>query len=166
MILGNHLPQNNQGWLKTVDKCTIIVKYIVNSPVFLETKPLSNTQAWLLHCHAKLQEAVSNRRGKRKGLRGYKNFSLNLKHAYLNLKNLRFNRILRFRQYIYIGILWVVILLIFKIAVNIYLTSGGRNGNLLQYPCLENPMDREAWQVTVQGVQRLGHNWSNLARDT
>ena len=24
-------------------------------------------------------------------------------------------------------------------------SSGGGNGNLLQYSCLENPMDREAW---------------------
>ena len=26
-----------------------------------------------------------------------------------------------------------------------------RNGNPLQYSCLENPMDRGAWQATVQG---------------
>ena len=26
------------------------------------------------------------------------------------------------------------------------------NGNSLQYSCLENSMDREAWQATVQGV--------------
>ena len=26
------------------------------------------------------------------------------------------------------------------------------NGNPLQYSCLENPMDREAWQVTVHRV--------------
>ena len=26
------------------------------------------------------------------------------------------------------------------------------NGNLLQYSCLENPMDRGAWQTTVHGV--------------
>ena len=26
------------------------------------------------------------------------------------------------------------------------------NGNLLQYSCLENPMDREAWKATVHGV--------------
>ena len=29
---------------------------------------------------------------------------------------------------------------------------GGGNGNPLQYSCLENPMDREAWQATVLGV--------------
>ena len=26
---------------------------------------------------------------------------------------------------------------------------GGEHGNPLQYSCLENPMDREAWQATV-----------------
>ena len=30
-----------------------------------------------------------------------------------------------------------------------------RNGNPLQYSCLENPMDRGAWQVTVHGVAEL-----------
>ena len=33
-----------------------------------------------------------------------------------------------------------------------------------QYSCLENPMDRGAWQATVMGSQRVRHNWSNLAR--
>ena len=28
------------------------------------------------------------------------------------------------------------------------------NGNPLQYSCLENPMDREAWQATVHGVAK------------
>ena len=28
------------------------------------------------------------------------------------------------------------------------------NGNPLQYSCLENPMDREAWQDTVHGVTK------------
>ena len=32
------------------------------------------------------------------------------------------------------------------------------NGNPLQYSCLENHMDREAWQATVQGLPRVGHN--------
>ena len=32
-----------------------------------------------------------------------------------------------------------------------------RNGNPLQYPCLENSMDRGAWQATVYGVtEELG----------
>ena len=35
---------------------------------------------------------------------------------------------------------------------------GEGNGNPLQYSCLENPMDRGAWQVTVHGVARVGHD--------
>ena len=31
--------------------------------------------------------------------------------------------------------------------------SGEGNDNSLQYPCLENPMDRGAWQATVHGVE-------------
>ena len=31
-------------------------------------------------------------------------------------------------------------------------SSGEGNGNPLQYSCLENPMDGEAWQATVPGV--------------
>ena len=31
-------------------------------------------------------------------------------------------------------------------------SPGGRQSNPLQYSCLENPMDREAWQATVHGV--------------
>ena len=32
------------------------------------------------------------------------------------------------------------------------------NGNPLQYSCLENPMDRGAWQAIVHGVARVGHD--------
>ena len=31
---------------------------------------------------------------------------------------------------------------------------GGGHGNPLQYSCLENPMDRGAWRVTVHGVAK------------
>ena len=31
-------------------------------------------------------------------------------------------------------------------------------GNSLQYSCLENPMDRGVWQVTVHGGHRVRHN--------
>ena len=31
-------------------------------------------------------------------------------------------------------------------------SPGRGNGNLLQYSCLENPMDRGAWQATVHSV--------------
>ena len=34
-------------------------------------------------------------------------------------------------------------------------SSGEGNGNLLQYSCLENPMDRRAWQATVHEVAEL-----------
>ena len=33
----------------------------------------------------------------------------------------------------------------------------GGHGNSLQYSCLENPMDREAWQTTVYEVAK---NWT------
>ena len=33
--------------------------------------------------------------------------------------------------------------------------TGEGNGNPLQYSCLENPMDRGAWQATVHGVTRV-----------
>ena len=33
-------------------------------------------------------------------------------------------------------------------------SSGEGNGNPLQYSCLENLMDRGAWQATVHGIAR------------
>ena len=35
-------------------------------------------------------------------------------------------------------------------------SPGGGHGNPLQYPCLENPMDRGAWRATVHGVSQTG----------
>ena len=35
-----------------------------------------------------------------------------------------------------------------------------RNGNPLQYSCLQNSMDRGAWQATVHGVAK---NWTRLS---
>ena len=32
------------------------------------------------------------------------------------------------------------------------------NGNPLQYSCLENSMDRGAWQATVHEIARVGHD--------
>ena len=32
-------------------------------------------------------------------------------------------------------------------------SPGEGNGNLLQYFCLENPMDKGVWQATVHGVE-------------
>ena len=33
-------------------------------------------------------------------------------------------------------------------------SPGGEHGNPLQYSCLENPVDRGAWQATVHGVAK------------
>ena len=33
-------------------------------------------------------------------------------------------------------------------------SPGGENGNPLQYPYLKNPMDKEAWQNTIQRVRK------------
>ena len=37
-------------------------------------------------------------------------------------------------------------------------SSEGENSNPLQYSCLGNPMDREAWQAAVHGVARVRHD--------
>ena len=37
-------------------------------------------------------------------------------------------------------------------------SPGEGNCNLFQYSCLENPMDRGAWQATTHGVQRVKHD--------
>ena len=42
-------------------------------------------------------------------------------------------------------------------------SPGGEHGNPLQYSCLENSMDRRAWQATVHRVAKVGHEWSGLA---
>ena len=39
-------------------------------------------------------------------------------------------------------------------------SPGGGNSNPLQYSCLENPMDRGAWQATVCGVT---NSWTGLS---
>ena len=40
---------------------------------------------------------------------------------------------------------------------------GGGHGNPLQYSCLENPMERGAWQATVPGVAKTWIQLSNWA---
>ena len=39
-------------------------------------------------------------------------------------------------------------------------SPGGGNGSPLQYPCLENPMDRGAGRATVHGVAT---SWTQLS---
>ena len=38
-------------------------------------------------------------------------------------------------------------------------SPGGGHGHPLQYSCLENPMDREAWWATVH---RIAKSWTRL----
>ena len=40
-------------------------------------------------------------------------------------------------------------------------SPGGGNGNSLQYSCLGNPMDREAWQDTTEATWQV---WSAFRR--
>ena len=44
-----------------------------------------------------------------------------------------------------------------------FVYPGVGNGNPLQYSCLENSMDREAWQATVRGVTE---RWARLGMHT
>ena len=37
-------------------------------------------------------------------------------------------------------------------------SPGEGSANSLRYSCLENPMDRGAWQATVPGSHRVGHD--------
>ena len=39
-------------------------------------------------------------------------------------------------------------------------SPGEGNGNPFQYSCLENSMNRGAWQATALGSERVGHNWA------
>ena len=42
-------------------------------------------------------------------------------------------------------------------------SPGGWHGNPLQYFCLDNPMDREAWHAAVHGVAQ---SWTRLSECT
>ena len=41
--------------------------------------------------------------------------------------------------------------------------SGEGNGNLFQYACLEDPMDRGAWRAIVHGVAKSGARLKQLS---
>ena len=46
-------------------------------------------------------------------------------------------------------------------------SPGGENGNLIQYSCLENSMDREVWWALVHGVTKeAGHDLMQLSTHT
>ena len=53
--------------------------------------------------------------------------------------------------------------LLYIMVVDGQMRTGERDGNPLLYSCLENSMDREAWQVTVSGVTRVRQ--SNNCKD-
>ena len=42
-------------------------------------------------------------------------------------------------------------------------SPGGRHGNPLQYSCLENSMDRGAWQATVHEIAKSGTQLKQLS---
>ena len=43
--------------------------------------------------------------------------------------------------------------------------TGEGNGKPLQYSCLENLIDRGAWQATVHGIIRVGHDLATKKRE-
>ena len=45
-------------------------------------------------------------------------------------------------------------------------SPGEGNGNPFQYSCLENPMDRGAWQATVHGIARVRHDLATKQRES
>ena len=45
--------------------------------------------------------------------------------------------------------------------MTLFFPLGEGNGNPLQYSCLENPMDREAWWAAVYGVAKNQTRLSN-----
>ena len=45
-------------------------------------------------------------------------------------------------------------------------SPGEGNGNPLQYTCLENSMDRRAWQATVHGVSKSQTGRSDCPQQT
>ena len=47
-----------------------------------------------------------------------------------------------------------------KVWIHLACPSGEGNGTLLQYSCLENPMDRGAWWAAVHGVAQ---SWTRLS---
>ena len=45
-------------------------------------------------------------------------------------------------------------------------SSGGGHGNPLQYSCLENPMNRQAWRATVHEVAKSQTRLKQLSMHT
>ena len=71
-----------------------------------------------------------------------------------------FARQVNLLYFIFVGLFW------FCLWVYMYMcifSHGEGNGNPLQYPCLENPRDREPGGLPYMGSHRVGHNWSDFA---
>ena len=52
---------------------------------------------------------------------------------------------------------WLIDKIVLPVCLfNLYMLKG--NGTPLQYTCLENPMDGEAWWAAVHGIARVGHD--------
>ena len=50
----------------------------------------------------------------------------------------------------------------YNLNINIYTVEKKKgNSNPLQYPCLENSMDRGAWRATVHGITKCCPRLSN-----
>ena len=45
-------------------------------------------------------------------------------------------------------------------------SPGGGNGNPIQYSCLENSIDRGAWQATVHRVTKVRHDCACMRAHT
>ena len=54
---------------------------------------------------------------------------------------------------------------IYQILYIVVCICEGGNGNPLQSSCLENPMDRGAWQATVHGVGRVEYDLATKERE-
>ena len=69
--------------------------------------------------------------------------------------------ILSFRKFLPVNLNFFWCLLFTQIFSLIDISQNSLNlkWNSLQYSCLENPMDREAWQATVHGVAK---SWTRL----
>ena len=58
---------------------------------------------------------------------------------------------------LWIYLLWRLVYKFFFLSTSFQFFGEG-NGNPLQYSCLENAIDWGAWQATVHGVAKVGHN--------
>ena len=78
---------------------------------------------------------------------------------------------------LHIYVLWVCIYICVYVNMLVYAIQvrerGEGKGNPLQYSCLENPMDRGAWQATVHGdhkeadmIEQLSHTYRYMHTHT